>query len=102
MQPQIIELFDLAENDLGELLLALPDSGVDSDGAKYQLEQDTIILTYPDQRIYHLPNVPASAHTTLRAGREILVVEASEDQLVRSYYAKPFAPMLRPKTRNRL
>lgn len=102
MEPITIELFDLAENDRGELLLALPDTNVDVDEAHYTMDEDDLILTFTNARTITLPNIPKSAQTSLHAGKEVLVVEATETELVRSYYAKASAPAMPTKRRGRL
>ena len=77
--PEItVDVYDIAENDRGELLLAIPDQSIDADAARFSFNGPDLILHYDDARTLRLPQVPEAVRPQMKNIREILVVESGE------------------------
>lgn len=100
MDPVTIDIYDIAENEKGELLIALPDLEVDTNEAFFSVEGDVLQLAYPDGRAVRLPELADAVIPVLKAARKILVVESAPDRLVRAYDATAREPVL-PQRRSR-
>ncbi|MDP9196333.1 MAG: hypothetical protein M3O22_06185 [Pseudomonadota bacterium] len=95
--PRRIDVYHIAENDSGKILIAIQDLEADGKDAVYSLTGPDLTIRYGDGRVCMLPGIPVSTHPVLKTGKAILLVETGSEGLVRAYDVKNESPVARKR-----
>ncbi len=86
MRPSRVELYQIDENEFGELLIAVPDLGLETDAAQFDVHKGDCVLYFDDGEIVRLPDIPASVMPKLETLRQLVVAEFdATERPIRAY-----------------
>ena len=85
MRPSRVDLYEIDENEFGELLIAVPDLGAEAEAAEFDVSGADFLVLYQNGEVVRLPAIPPPMLGKLSAAQKLLVMESDGVKPLRCY-----------------